>query len=92
MTGVIEQKGLLEVICLLSGQDLLGPMGRQLLLNGPEYGLVDDRRLLPGQGLTSVPDLANREAVRGGAPTLAAAGWTEAAACCQKRSDDRGRH
>ena len=38
-------------------------MGRQFLLNGLEQGSVQDRRLLPGQDLTPVFDLADEEPV-----------------------------
>ena len=38
-------------------------MGRQLLLNGLEQALIHDRRLLSGQDLTPVFDLANKEPV-----------------------------
>ena len=51
------------MICLLSGQGLVGLMGRQLLLNGLEQALIHDRRLLSGQDLTPVFDLANKEPV-----------------------------
>jgi hypothetical protein len=47
----------------LPGQDLVGPVGRQFLLNGLEQGLVDDRRLLAGQDLTPVFDLADEKPV-----------------------------
>src|SRR6516225_12224413 len=51
------------MVGLLSGQDLVGLVSRQLLLNGLKQGLVDDRRLLPGQDLTPVSDLANEKPV-----------------------------
>jgi len=38
-------------------------MGRQFLLHRLEQGLVDDRRLLPEQDLTPVPDFADEEPV-----------------------------
>jgi hypothetical protein len=52
-----------EVIGFLPGQGLVGLMGRQFLLNGFEQVLVDDSRLLPGQGLTPVTDFANEKPV-----------------------------
>jgi hypothetical protein len=52
-----------EVVGLLPGQDLVALMSRQLLLNGLEQGSVQDRRLLSGQDLIPVSDLANKEAV-----------------------------
>src|SRR6516225_8607631 len=51
------------MVGLLSGQDLVGLVSRQLLLNGLKQGLVDDRRLLPGQDLTPVYDLADEKPV-----------------------------
>jgi hypothetical protein len=51
------------VVGFLPGQDLVGLVSRQLLLNGLEQGLVDDRRLLPGQDLTPLFDLANKEPI-----------------------------
>jgi hypothetical protein len=63
MTGVVKQEILQEVICLLPGQSPMGLMGRQLLLDGLEQGSVQDRRLLSGQDLTPVFDLADEEAV-----------------------------
>ena len=36
MTGMVEQKVPYEMVCLVPVQGLVGPMGRQLLLNGVE--------------------------------------------------------
>ena len=63
MAGIAEQEILQEVICLLSGQGLVGLVSRQLLLNGLEQGSVQDRRLFSGQDLTPVFDLANEKPV-----------------------------
>ena len=61
--GVVEQEILQESVGFLSGQGLVGLVGRQLFLNGLEQGSVDDRGLLSGQDLTPVFDLANKEPV-----------------------------
>ena len=50
------------MVCLVPVQGLVGPMGRQLLLNGVEYGSVQDRRVLFGQDLALVFDFADEEA------------------------------
>jgi hypothetical protein len=52
--GLIEEKIFQEMISLLPGLRLVRPLCRQLLLDGIEQGLVDDRRLFARQYLTSV--------------------------------------
>jgi hypothetical protein len=62
MAGIIEQQ-ILQEVRFLPGQSFVGLMCRQLLLDGLEQGLVDDRRLLPRQDLIAVPDFANEKLV-----------------------------
>jgi len=63
MAGIVEQKVPQEVICLLPGQGSMGLVSRKLLLNRPEQGSVEDRRLLLGQDLTPVFDFADEKPV-----------------------------
>src|SRR6516164_1357281 len=63
MASIVEQQVLQGVIGFLPGQNFVGLMGRQLLLDSLEQALVHDRRLLPGQDLALVLDLTIKEPV-----------------------------
>jgi hypothetical protein len=64
MASIVKQDILQKVLGFVPGQGLMRLMVQQLLLDSLEQGLVDDCRLLAGQYLTFVFDLADKNRLR----------------------------
>ena len=63
VTGVIEQQSGQQVVAGVPDPGPGGPLIRELLLDRIEQGALQDRRLLAGQDVALVSDLADIEAV-----------------------------